>query len=109
MPLIITDGVVANHVAVHHILQLQQGCRFVPADVPEVIRTGTPQCQRAGILVFLDVNLVKSAVVVVFHPETDRTHQLIVFNKLNISDGMDFLATADHFIGTIVVNELKEV
>jgi hypothetical protein len=55
------------------------------------------------------VYLVKSGIIVVFDPEGHRTQQFIVFHKFNVSNGMYFFASADHFIGTIVVNELEEM
>ena len=43
MFLIVPDGVVTNHIPVNHILQVKQGCSFMPADVSQVIRTSATQ------------------------------------------------------------------
>jgi hypothetical protein len=78
-------------------------------DVSEVIRTTATHGQCAWVSVFLNVNLVKSGIIIVFDPESHGSQQVIMLHKFNVANGMDFLSSADHFIGTIVVNELEEM
>jgi hypothetical protein len=107
MPLIVLDGIVTNHVLVYKILQLQQGSSFMPADITKVIRTGTTQCHGTRILVFLDMNLVERAVIVVFDPEAYSTKKIVVFNEFNISYRVYFFSAADDFVRSVVVNEFQ--
>jgi hypothetical protein len=109
MFLVVPDGIITNHIPVNHILQVKQGCSFMPADVSQVIRTSAPQGQGPGILVFLNIHLVKGVVVIVFNPETNGIYEFIVLYKFNITDGMYLLTTTDYFICAIVINKLEEM
>jgi hypothetical protein len=81
----------------------------MPTNITEVIGTGTAEGQRPGILVLLNMHLVVGTVVVIFDPKTDGSHELITFNELYITNGMDFLAPADDLIGSVVVYEFEQV
>ena len=107
MPLVVLDGAVANHVLVHQILQLQECCRLMPADITQVIGARTAQSHGSRIFVFLYINFVKRAVIVILHPKTYGAQQVVVLNEFNVSYRMDFFPTTDDFIRSVVVNEFQ--
>ena len=106
MPLVVPDIGITQHVLIDHVLQADERSRFMPANVAEVIGAGTPDGHRFGIGVFLDVNLVEDAVIIVLYPEHHTAHELIVLHHLHVSEALDLFSTPDHFIGAVVVNEL---
>ena len=42
MPLVVPDIGITQHVLIDHVLQADERSRFMPANVAEVIGTGTP-------------------------------------------------------------------
>jgi hypothetical protein len=81
----------------------------VSANIPHIIRAGAAHSNRAGIVILLNIYFVKCTVAVVFDPEDYTCHQLIMFNQLNESLGMDLFSTAYHFIGAVIVNIFDKV
>jgi hypothetical protein len=109
MLLVIMNLLRLQHIPVQQLLQLDKGARLVAADVPQVIRTATADGKGLGVLEFLDIYLIIGSVAVVLDPESDRFKQLIIFDQFDISNGMDLLSPANHFIGPIGIHILDKV
>ena len=63
------------------------------------------------VINFLYINFIIGGVAIILYPEYSGAKQIIVFNKFNKADSMDFFSTADHFIcsmGVYVLDKVRE-
>ena len=52
----------------------------------------------------MDVDLIKSAVTIIFYPKGSGPEQFIVLDQLYIANSMDLLSPFDHLVGAVRVN-----
>jgi hypothetical protein len=55
------------------------------ADISEVVRATAPEGNQFGIGVFIDINLVKSIIAVIFYPKNNISCEFIMFNQFYIT------------------------
>src|ERR1700748_1533237 len=92
-----------QHIPVLEFLKLDQGGCFMTADISQIIRTAASHGKCLRIAEFLNKNLVIRGITVILDPEGYRFEKLIIFNKLNVTYGVNLLTPADNFIGSIRV------
>jgi hypothetical protein len=109
MLLIVFDICMPQLILVYHVLQAEKGCRLVATYLPQIIGTAATQGYQLGVCVFLNINLVKGIIGVVFYPENSAAGKIFMLYKFNKSYRMDLLASADNLIGSVVVNILEYV
>ena len=79
------------------------------ADITQIIRAAATDGKRFCVAEFLNKNFIVGGITVVLNTESNSFEQLIIFNELNISYGMDLFSPADNFIGSVRVNVFNKV
>ena len=109
MALVVNDAFVAQDILVQQFLQLEQRGRLVPAYIAEVVGSAAAHGQGPWIFVLLDMHLIKCGVIVVLDAKGHGPQQFVMLYEFDITDGMDFFAPADHFIGAVIINKFQQV
>jgi hypothetical protein len=73
------------------------------ADVADIVRAGTMNRKRFRLIIFLDLNLIKGGITVIFYPKSDRVGQFIVIYQLNKTLRVNLLSPANYFVSTGIV------
>jgi hypothetical protein len=79
------------------------------ADISQIIRATATDGKRLCVAEFLNKNLIVCGIAVILDPESHGLEEFIIFNKLNVSYGVNLLTPADNFIGSIRVNVFNKV
>src|ERR1700743_309964 len=109
MTLVVMDLFRLQHVPVQQLLELDQRSRFMTADISQIIWAAAANGQRLGVLEFLHVYFVIRGIAVILNPEGNRFEQLVVFDQLYVTNGVDLFPPTNHFIGSIGIYILNKV
>jgi len=73
------------------------------ADVADIIWAGTMNRKCFRLIIFLNLNLIKGGITVIFHAKSNRVGQFIVIYQLNKTLRVNLLSPANYFISTGIV------
>src|SRR5687767_4653524 len=111
MPLIIDQIFRFQKILIQHFLYLEKRCCFMPADITQIVWTSTSQGNMLRVINFLNINFVIRGIAVILYPEYGRAKQIIVLNKFNKADSMDFFSATDYLIcsmGVYILDKVRE-